>query len=103
MIDTTPLWPLRTSCDGGLEQRPLVGPADERDVAAHRSRPGGVRPGDQPRLLDLLAAASWVTPNGSRGIAGEHSAMVAAPTSTPPGGASACSRDAVLTTSPIAV
>ena len=39
------------------EQRPLVDPADERHVAAHRPEPGGVGAGDEPRLLVLLAAA----------------------------------------------
>ena len=42
-------------------------------------------------------------PKRSRWIDGGHRAMVAAPASTPPGGASACSREAVFTTSPIAV
>ena len=47
----------------------------------------------------LSSAASC----GSKRIASEHSTRVASPTSTPPSGANSCSRDAMLTTSPIAV
>ena len=42
-------------------------------------------------------------PKGSMSMDEEHSAAVALPMSTPPGGARACSRAAVFTTSPIAV
>ncbi len=39
----------------------------------------------------------------SKRIASEQSTRVASPTSTPPSGANSCSREAMLTTSPIAV
>ena len=55
MIDTTPLWPLRTSCTAASSQRPLVGPPDERHVAADGPGAGGRGAGDEPRLLVLLA------------------------------------------------
>ena len=85
MIDTTPLWPLRTSCTAAVEQRPLVVAADERDVAAHRADAGRVGAGDQPGLLVLLAPAQagdaeaarggWTAGTGrSVADAGEHAA-----------------------------
>ena len=43
--------------DRRLEQRQLVEAPDERDVAPHRAGAGGGRPGDDPRLFGLLAAA----------------------------------------------
>ena len=89
--------------DGGIEQRLLTPPADERHVGAHGTGAGGCRSRDQPRLLDLLAPLIAVTPNGSRAMPDEHSAAVALPINTPPGGAIVWSRDAVFTTSPIAV
>ena len=88
---------------GGLEQGPLVHAADERDVAADRPAAGRRRPRDEPRLLGRSRPRMWVSANGSQRIDAEHSAEVAEPISTPPVGASACRRAAVLTTSPIAV
>ena len=42
--------------DGGVEQRPFLGSADERHVPAQRSGTGGQGAGDEPRLLDPVAA-----------------------------------------------
>ena len=50
--------------DRRLEQGEFVEPPDERDVAAHRPRTGCGRPGDDPRLLGLLAAADLGDPEG---------------------------------------
>ena len=100
---TTPLWPVRTSemidsssasssrrPTNGMSQRTGREPAAVAPVTIH-----GCSACWRPRIC--------VTPNGSRVTAVEHSASVAAPMSTLPGGASAWRRDAVLTTSPIAV
>ena len=76
-IDTTPLWPVRTRLTADVEQRALViRPTNGTSQRTGRT-PARVGAGDQPRLLDLLAATDRVTPNGSRRIDGGHSAAVA--------------------------
>ena len=56
MIDTTPLWPLRTSCTAASSSARSWIAADERDVGPHRPRAGRGGAGDEPRLLVLLPA-----------------------------------------------
>jgi hypothetical protein len=100
---TTPLWPARTS---EIADSSRVS-SSTRPTKGMSHRNGRVAAADAPVTSHGISVCcrprSWVTPKGSRVIAGEHSASVAAPINTPSGGASAWSRDAVLTTSPIAV
>ena len=106
MIDTIPLWPLRTSCTAASSRRPLVGPPDERARRSCTGRAAGGRgAGDQPGVLVLLP-----TPDaGDRRTArarwpGEHSAAVAEPDEHAARRSQRLQpRAAVLTTSPIAV
>ena len=103
MIDTTPLWPLRTSCTAASSRdRSWVRPTNGTSARTGRV-PAAAAPVTSHDCSICSRPRMWVTPNGSRAIVGAHSAAVALPMSTPPGGASDCSRDAVFTTSPMAV
>ena len=103
-IDTTPLCPLRTSSTAASSSARSLRRPTNGTSAAHRP---ACRRADAPVTSHDCSTCSRpriaVTPNGSRSTVAEHSAAVALPISTPPGGAIAWSRDAVLTTSPIAV
>ena len=103
MIDTTPLWPLRTSCTAASSSaRSWVRPTNGTSARTGRV-PAAAAPVTSHDCSICSRPRRWVTPNGSRVIVGAHRAAVALPMSTRPGGASDCSRDAVFTTSPMAV
>ena len=90
--------------DRRLEQGEFVEAADERDVATDRAGAGGRRPGDDPRLLGLLATADLRDPERLASDRRRSTAPRSLRRSARrPVGASDWSRDAVLTTSPIAV
>ncbi len=97
MIDTTPLWPLRSELHGGLQERSLVlvRPTNAL-VAPHRSHARLIGAGDQPRLLvPARGPRMRVMPNGSRWIDGGHRAMRRRTDQHPPGGASAAAAGGV--------
>ena len=98
-----PLAERQVQCRAGQPQLGVA--AHETQVAAALSRTRGRQRVDgQPRADRLLATARLQF--GQRAVLDDRpmvSANVASPTSTPPGGASDCSRDAVFTTSPMAV
>ena len=84
MIDTTPLWPLRTSCRAAASSaRSCTRPTNGTSQRTGRM-PGGVGAGDEPRLLVLLApaqagdaerlAVDRRRAQGDGGGAGEHAA-----------------------------
>ena len=103
MIDTTPLWPLRTSSTAAfISARSLARPTNGTSQRTGRV-PAAAAPVTSHDCSSCSRPRIRVMPNGSRSMASEHRAAVAEPTSTPPGGANDCSREAVLTTSPIAV
>ena len=69
-----------------------------------RRRPGSVSGSMASHAATLSSRPLTSTsPTDSNAMAPTVAACVAGPTSTPPGGAAVCSRDAVLTTSPMAV
>ena len=102
-IEITPLCPLRTTSTAASSSTCSL----RRPTKGTSQRTGRVPAGAAPVTSHDCSTCSRpriaVTPNGSRAIPEEHSAAVALPMSTPPGGAIAWSRDAVFTTSPIAV
>ena len=84
MIDTTPLWPPRTSCRAASSRaRSWTRPTNGTSQRTGRS-PAGVGAGDEPRLLVLVAAAQprdaerlaadRRRAQGDGGGAGEHAA-----------------------------